>query len=99
PFAHEQPPLTIKGAPVPFTRLLPDHGHLAGGVPAQEPTAGEIDKGDKALRMPDGPFRAPPARGEHRWLGGAQQRGQVLRHRRSPYVSQGQVGWAWSTCA
>jgi hypothetical protein len=68
PFTHEQPPLAIESAPVPLARLLPDHGHLAGRVPAEEPTAGEIDKGDKALSMPDGPFRAPPARGEHCWL-------------------------------
>ena len=69
PFTHEQPSLAIEGAPVPLARLLPYHGHLAGRVPAQEPTPGEIDKGDEALSMPDGPFRAPPARGEHRWLG------------------------------
>src|SRR5207249_4207481 len=91
-FTHEQPALAIEGAAVPLARLFPDHSDLAGRVPAQEPTAGEIDKGDKALRMPDGPFRAPPARGEHRWLGGSQQRRQVLRHRRSPSCHKDGLG-------
>jgi len=58
-FAHEKTPLTVEGAPVPFARLLPHHRHLAVRVPAQEPTAGEIDKGHRALGMPERPFRHP----------------------------------------
>jgi len=58
-FAHDETPLTVEGAPVPFAGLLPHHRHLAVRVPAQEPTAGEIDKGHKALGMPERSFRTP----------------------------------------
>jgi hypothetical protein len=79
-FAHEETSLTIEGAPVPFARLLPDHGHLAVRVSAQEPTPGEIDKGDRPSGMPQRPFCAPPTRGEQGRLRGVQDVGPVLRH-------------------
>jgi hypothetical protein len=83
-FAHDETPLTVEGAPVPFAGLLPHHRYLAVRVPAQEPTAGEIDKGHNALGMPERSFRTPPACGELGRLRGGQDVGQGLRHRVPP---------------
>ena len=78
-FAHDETPLTVEGAAVPFSGLLPHHRHLAVRVPAQEPTASEIDTGHGALGVPQRPFRTPPTRDEQGRLRGVQVVGPVLR--------------------
>src|SRR5215510_13726726 len=80
-FAHDETPLQVERAAIALAGLLPHHGHCAVcRVPAQQPTPGEIHKGDIPPGMPQWSFRTAPACGEQGWLHRRQDIGQGLRH-------------------
>jgi hypothetical protein len=79
-FAHDDTALAVESAAVPLSSILADDRDRAVPVPAQQPAPFHIDKGYRLVRMPERPFAAAPAGGEHSRLCGYEYVGQVFSH-------------------